>query len=698
MTLSCRFSRRFHKARSPPRAKVALYNIRNGAGNNLNQALRSMELMNIDFGLFAETKLNHDKYTKDCCGFTVFATKALSSTQGGVAFFYRTESTRWSIEGIQAHGPNVISCTVVSGERCWSLIGAYIAPSETNGATLKFIAEAVRTRCSHPLIFLGDINVDLAAPDLDDRAEDIVTALALLGLLDVSAAFRHPKGRWTWSQWREGCLLRSTTDWILAEQPQDFVRWALKCPRGYHSDHRLLLAELALAPEKTHRRYLRSRRQFPVWIPRPLTRVDQVFMDLLEYQRPPNPKKQRDRSWIASDTWRLIDRRAEIRRLHLFSRSSVQNPQVDPEKGKDYEDELRNLHKQIRRLLRRDRRLRADKVSREIESLLASGDMRGAYQCLTAWYKDRGGRFQRPTRHDLNLTTKEYRTLFSAIASSGDPLPIHVPPANINDDPPTEDEILTALKHMRRGKVPGPSGMRVEDLLRWHDEVPAAWALVLSLVESAFSEGLVPYAFCLGILVLIPKDEPGKFRGIALLEVLYKLCATVIHLRLSDGITFHPGIHGFSINRGTSTASLEAKLLMQFCVQQSLPLFQVFIDLTKAYDTLDRVRTMDILQAYGVGPRIRRLITAIWDGDTLIPKSGGFYGESFHAERGVRQGDVLSPIIFNIVIDCVLREWYHQMGKDVDLISIFYADDGRLAGFKAVSIQQGLDLFIDLFS
>lgn len=697
MTGSHRFSRWFRKTHPLPRAKVALYNIRSGAGNNLNQALRSMDQMHIDFGLFTETKLNHDMYTKDCCGYTVFATKAKSTSQGGVAFFYRTESDRWSIEGLRVHGPNVISCTVVSGGRYWSLIGAYIAPSETDGATLRSIAAAVSS-CSHPLLFLGDINVDLAQSDLDDRGEDIATALALLGLFDVSMAFQHPKGRWTWSQWREGCLLRSTTDWILAEQLEDIVKWALKCPRGYHSDHRLLLVELSLAPMETHRRYLHSRRQFPAWIPRPFTRVDQAFMDLLEFQRPPDPKGQRDRSWIASDTWRLIDRRAEIRRLHLFSHSCIQHPQVDPEQGKHYEDELRKLHIEIRRHLRRDRRLRADKVSREIESLLVSGDLRGAYHCLTAWYKDRGGRSLRPTRHDLNLTTKEYRALFSAIAPSGDSLPIHVQPAQINDGPPDEDEILVALKHMRRGKVPGPSGMRVEDLLRWHHEVPKAWSLVLSIVDSAFSEGRVPYAFWLGILVLIPKDEPAKFRGIALLEVLYKLCATIIHLRLSDGIVFHPGIHGFCSNRGTPTAGLEAKLLMQFCMQQSIPLFQVFLDLTKAYDTLDRTRTMAILQAYGVGPSTRRLIGIIWDGDTLIPKSGGFYGTPFHAERGVRQGDVLSPMIFNIVIDCVLREWYYRMGESTDLISIFYADDGRLAGFTVVSVQQGVDTFIDLFA
>jgi hypothetical protein len=548
------------------------------------------------------------------------------------------------------------------------------------------------------LIFLGDINVDLQALDLDDRAEDIVTALELLGLKDVSSGFRHPKGRWTWSQRRQDRILRSTTDWILAEHPSNFTRWALKIPRGYHSDHRLLLAELSLAPAESHRKYIRSRRHFPAWIPRPLTRVDQEFIDLLDYRQLPDPCAARDRSWISSDTWRFIDRRAELRRKHLFS-NPIQISQVEPEEGINYEQEIRNLSKEIRRLLRRDRRLRADKVSRDIESHLASGNLRAAYHSLSAWYKDRGGRILRPTIHDLDLTSREYQALFAATPSLGDPLPIHVQSATINDAPPDEEEILAALKRMRRGKIPGASGMRVEDFLRWHDEVPAAWSLVVSIVHQAFADGKVPYAFCLGILVLIPKDEPGKFRGIALLEVLYKLCATIIHERLSAGIVFHEAIHGFCHDRGTATAALEAKLHMQYCMQQSLPLFQVFLDLTKAYDTLDRTRTMAILEAYGVGPCLRRLIQSVWDGDTLIPKSGGFYGQLIHAERGVRQGDVLSPIIFNIVMDCVLREWFDKIGKESsDLISIFYADDGRLAGYTASSVQQGIDLFIDLFA
>jgi hypothetical protein len=173
-------------------------------------------------------------------------------------------------------------------------------------------------------------------------------------------------------------------------------------------------------------------------------------------------------------------------------------------------------------------------------------------------------------------------------------------------------------------------------------------------------------------------------------------------MRLGEAIVFHPSIHGFRSGRGTGTAILEAKLLMQLFACEANPLFQVFLDLTKAYDSLDRDRTMVILAAYGIGPRTCRLIQAIWDSDTMFPKQAGIYGEPFRAQRGVRQGDVISPDIFNIIVDCVIREWYHQTSAFVPdpllaLSALFYADDGKLAGSNPSLVQTGLDLFVQLF-
>lgn len=190
-----------HKSRDFLR--VVTYNIVAGGGNNLNMVLRNVEQMRVDLGLLTETKFDHDKHTKECCGCTVVATKAKSHFQGGVALFYRTESDKWSVEGARKHGPNVISCTLVSGHRRWTLIGACTPPSEEDGETLEFVAEAIHARGGHPLIFLGDINADFLNP-VDDRAEAIVDSLAMHGLEELSNYFEKPRGRWTWSQSREG--------------------------------------------------------------------------------------------------------------------------------------------------------------------------------------------------------------------------------------------------------------------------------------------------------------------------------------------------------------------------------------------------------------------------------------------------------------------------------------------------------------
>ena len=83
----------------------------------------------------------------------------------------------------------------------------------------------------------------------------------------------------------------------------------------------------------------------------------------------------------------------------------------------------------------------------------------------------------------------------------------------------------------------------------------------------------------------------------------------------------------------------------------------ILLDQQKSYNALDRSRCLDILERYGVGSRALRLPRRYWEQLQMVARVGGHYGEPFCRERGITQGDPLSPTIFNVVVDVVVRHW-----------------------------------------
>ena len=84
-----------------------------------------------------------------------------------------------------------------------------------------------------------------------------------------------------------------------------------------------------------------------------------------------------------------------------------------------------------------------------------------------------------------------------------------------------------------------------------------------------------------------------------------------------------------------------------------------------------------------------RLIDHYWDSHKFVAKANRFLGTSFGTVRGATQGDPTSPIMFNIVVDAVVRdvldvvcgpqEAQHSMGWDMgERNMVFYANDGRI--------------------
>jgi len=144
---------------------------------------------------------------------------------------------------------------------------------------------------------------------------------------------------------------------------------------------------------------------------------------------------------------------------------------------------------------------------------------------------------------------------------------------------------------------------------------------------------------------------------------------------------------------------MELKLLMQHtrnCGVENL--YVIFLDLKKAYYSLDRDRTMAILKGYGVGKNLLAFIKRIWDGDTLVSKQEGFFGVPFDVGRGVRCGDIDSPIIFNIVVDAIIRDIAASGDYDYEvLLKSFYADDGAICDTDPAKVQSLANAFKDRF-
>ena len=84
--------------------------------------------------------------------------------------------------------------------------------------------------------------------------------------------------------------------------------------------------------------------------------------------------------------------------------------------------------------------------------------------------------------------------------------------------------------------------------------------------------------------------------GIGLVEVIWKMITSIMKICLRATISLNDNLHGFKQGRGMDTYTLEAKLNHQMAGIRYEPLPEVFLDVKKVYDLLDRSLCMEILR------------------------------------------------------------------------------------------------------
>ena len=311
-----------------PHLRIGTLNVRSCQGGNLEATLKNLQKMQVDVAVLTETKLTNDKHTVFHDGYSVCASKARRSLQGGVALIFTRSDPRFDMTLFRCWGPDVVSIQMTSGLKTWLIVGVYIPPTfkkEIYNATIEDLlkAAAQAQAMGDELVVLGDINVDLQCitnarlqvlqgnfDGQDDRRAATVSALLSLGLEDIGIRYlqRQRTGIWTWSQVRQGRRVRSVCDYILAALSLRIRRHRIRQVTGYSTNHRMVYVDIAAGRQMDE-----CKRQWDLqrWPIRQSTssELDVTFADLCRAVPPAEKRRTKHDDWISQRTWSFSRRR-----------------------------------------------------------------------------------------------------------------------------------------------------------------------------------------------------------------------------------------------------------------------------------------------------------------------------------------------------------------------------------------------------
>ena len=202
----------------------------------------------------------------------------------------------------------------------------------------------------------------------------------------------------------------------------------------------------------------------------------------------------------------------------------------------------------------------------------------------------------------------------------------------------------------------------------------------------------------------VPKDWArggivDNYRGITLLSVVGKLYTSILNNRISSWLEREKKIveeqGGFRAKRATSEQIFILKETIQGRKGAKKKTFCCFLDIRKAYDTVFREGLWKRMLDKGIGGKIWRVVKNLYREVGSCVRLGKENTDWFSLEVGLRQGCILSPILFSIFIDELAKEVKKVGGArygEVVLSLLLFADDIVLVAESAKMLQKMLDV------
>lgn len=249
------------------------------------------------------------------------------------------------------------------------------------------------------------------------------------------------------------------------------------------------------------------------------------------------------------------------------------------------------------------------------------------------------------------------------------------------------DEVILHIKNSKIGKAPGDDQITNE----FYKHLPGNWILyVTAFFNKILENEIVPSSWGNVLMCMIykkgDKKDPGNYRGIALINTLAKLFTSIMKSRLVAWAIrnqmFPECQAGFVEGRGCLDNNFTLMLAINLQLRlKGRKVFAFFVDLRRAFDSVDHNKLVIHLSKIGVSAKFLRLLLNLYSQSNLRVRQGCEFSVRTEITEGVLQGEILSPILFILFLSD-LETFFRQRGArgvSIDalhnILALMYADD-----------------------